>query len=211
MSHILPGTPLKVSLKFMQYGRVRLFGEYELIKSGMLSTSGLAQYPLPDVSFVAMDLIKAAINLAVTNKDKVTEKAKIKELKDAMRKNGTYVELHCGNDLAKLLISGYKEAQQGGGPAIAIGVATHFTVDDTGIVGEMKGRYIKPKGTKYVEGYSKKHSDPDTAYLMTQVTDLEEMVWEAAPKGVEMDYKIRCGAGRRKGGFTSAVPGICRY
>ena len=211
MSNILPDTPIKCSHDFMRMGRAKLSDRYDEVKSGMTSTEGLVFYASPTNSFVDMDLIKAAITLAVTDKDGVTEGKKIRALKVAMRGNIPFVEKNCGNDLATMLISGYKEAQQGGGPEIVIGATTKLSGGDTGIVGEIKGRYTKPKGAKYVEGYSKLHTAPDSAYALTAVTDLEEIVWEGVAKGVENDYKVRSGAGRRKGAFSNVITEICRY
>ena len=211
MSNILPDTPIKCSHDFMRFGRAKLSDRYDEIKSGMTSTAGLVFYASPDIPFSAMDVIKEAITQAVTDKDGVTERKKIRALKVAMRGNIPFVEKNCGNDLATMLISGYKEAQQGGGPKAAIGGTLHFSADDTGIAGEIKGKYTKPKGAKYVEGYSKLHTAPDSAYALTQVTDLEEIVWEGVVKGVENDYKVRSGAGRRKGAFSAVITAICRY
>jgi len=211
MSDILEGTPLKVSHDFMKFGRKELIDRYDIVKSGMTSTEGLVFYATPTITFLAMDIIKVAITQAVTDKDKVTEKKKIKALKDALRKNIPFVELHCNNDRATMLISGYKEAEQGGGPEIVIGATINFTNKDTGIVGEMKGKYKRPNGAKHVEGWSKKHSDPDTAWAITAVTDVGEIFWTGVPKGIEYDYKVRSGSARRKGAFSNMVTEMCRY
>jgi len=211
MSNISPDTPLKCSHDFMRFGRAKLLDRYDLVKSGMTGTAGMVFYSGPIVAFADMDIIKKAITDAVTAKDGVTERKKIKDLKNAMRKNIPFVESHCNNDLATLLISGYLEAQQGGGAEIVIGATTKLSGGDTGITGEIKGRYTKPKGAKYVEGWSKKHTDPDTAYALTAVTELEEIVWEGVVKGVESDYKVRSGSGRRKGAFSNVITEICRY
>ncbi len=211
MSNLLPGTPIKASRKFMTFGRVKLIAEYELVKTGMTSPAGIGHYANPTVAFATMDPIKQAITDAYNLKDKVTMRARIKDLKDDMRKNATFAEEHCNNDLATLLLSGYKEAQQGGGPEIAIGGTTNLKAGDTGIVGEMKGTYRRPAGTKHVEGWSKLHSAPETAWALTAVTDVGEIFWTGVAKGVENDYKVRSGAGRRKGAFSSVVTEICRY
>ena len=189
---LLPTTPLKCKLDFMEFGRALFMDFYHLTK---VMLTGNALYPALPNTYVVMDALVASMYVAVGQKNLILAEEILTQIKNMMRENATYVQGLCLNVLSNLVSSGYKEAHQGGGSSVVVGQVLNLVLSDSGTTEHaIHAHYAMPKGAFSATGEIRVKAAlgvPPAEFVVFDISETSELEFTGLTHGVDYEIRIR--------------------